>query len=34
VEDLLGPQLFINNASIIATNPGVSSSLGWLSAAA
>jgi hypothetical protein len=33
VEDLLGPQL-INSASIFATNPGVSSSLGWPGAAA
>jgi hypothetical protein len=34
VEDLLGPQLIIDNASIFATNPGVSSSLGWPGAAA
>jgi ectoine hydroxylase-related dioxygenase (phytanoyl-CoA dioxygenase family) len=29
VEELLGPQPIINNASIFATNPGVSYSLGW-----
>jgi hypothetical protein len=34
VEDLLGPQPSINNASIFATNPGVSSSLAWPGAAA
>jgi hypothetical protein len=34
VEDLLRPQLIINNASIFGTSPGVSSSLGWPGAAA
>lgn len=29
VEELLGPHPIINNASIFATNPGVSYSLGW-----
>jgi hypothetical protein len=29
VEELLGPHPVINNASIFATNPGVSYSLGW-----
>jgi ectoine hydroxylase-related dioxygenase (phytanoyl-CoA dioxygenase family) len=29
VEDLLGPDLIINNSSILASNPGVSYKLGW-----
>ena len=29
VEELLGPDLIVNNASILASNPGVSYKLGW-----
>lgn len=29
VEELIGPQLIVNNASILASNPGVNYQLGW-----